>query len=198
MLETTKQPPQIVIISGPNGAGKSTTAKALLRDILEMTTYVNADTIAAGLSAFHPEDVAIEAGRITLKWLHHLAEKQADFAFETTLSSRSYAQWVQQQKQKGYQCQLVFLWLDSPRLAVQRVKERVGSGGHNIPENTIYRRYRKGIQNFFDLYQKIADNWTVYDNSIYANPVLIAKGKLEKVLELPQPELWKQFCEAKL
>ena len=198
MLETAKQPPQIVIISGPNGAGKSTTAKALLRDILEMTTYVNADTIAAGLSAFHPENVALEAGRITLKWLHHLAEKQADFAFETTLSSRSYAQWVQQQKQKGYHCQLVFLWLNSPNLAVQRVKERVASGGHNIPETTIHRRYKKGIQNFFDLYKKIADNWTVYDNSIYANPVLMAKGKLEKVLELPQPELWKQFCEAKL
>ncbi len=198
MLETAKQPPQIVIISGPNGAGKSTTAKALLRDILEMTTYVNADTIAAGLSAFHPENVALEAGRITLKWLHHLAEKQADFAFETTLSSRSYAQWVQQQKQKGYHCQLVFLWLNSPNLAVQRVKERVASGGHNIPETTIHRRYKKGIQNFFDLYKKIADNWTVDNNSIYANPVLMAKGKLEKVLELPQPELWKQFCEAKL
>ena len=80
--------PNVIIISGPNGAGKSTLAPYLLRDTFGILEYVNADTIAEGLSAFAAETVAMEAGRVMLKQLKTLALQQKDFAFETTLSSR--------------------------------------------------------------------------------------------------------------
>ena len=133
--------PHMIIIAGPNGAGKTTTAPALLQDALQVDDFVNADVIAQGLCAFQPEKEAIRAGRIMLKRIHSLAEKRADFAFETTLASRSFAHWMPELKRQGYQLHLFFLWLDHPDLAVSRVKERVRLGGHQVPENTIRRRY---------------------------------------------------------
>jgi predicted ABC-type ATPase len=110
-------PPQVIIIAGPNGAGKSTLAPFLLRDRLGLPEYVNADTIAQGLSAFQPERVAIEAGRVMLKRLRDLARQQASFAFETTLATRSYAPWLKELCGPGYRVQLLFIWLRSPGLA---------------------------------------------------------------------------------
>jgi predicted ABC-type ATPase len=103
--------PNVIVIAGPNGAGKSTLAPALLRDTLKIFEYVNADTIAAGLSAFAPEDASFEAGRVMLRRLHDLAEGEKDFAFETTLASRFYAQWLKQLKTRGSRVSLIFLWL---------------------------------------------------------------------------------------
>ena len=111
--------------------------------------YVNADTLANGLSAFAPETFAIKAGRIMLKQLREMAEKRTDFAFESTLASRSYANWIRKLCEQGYEFHLFFLWLRRPEVAVQRVKERVRMGGHNIPEEVIRRRYEKGSKNFF-------------------------------------------------
>jgi len=172
---------QIVIIAGPNGT-------------VRPHLHLNADTIAQGLSAFQPEQAAFEAGRIMLKRLRELAEQQKSFAFETTLATRSYAGWLERLREQGYQVHLSFLWLRSPEMAIERVKYRVASGGHNIPEETIRRRYRKGIKSFFSLYQPLADSWAVYDNSAFHNPALIAngEGKAEIVI---QPALWQSFCE---
>jgi len=119
-----EQSPKIIIIAGPNGAGKSTLAPFLLRDTLGLMQYVNADSIALGLSAFQPEKIAFEAGRIMLKRLHDLARQRASFAFESTLASRSYARWVAGLRHQGYDFQLLFLWLRSHHLAVQRVRAR--------------------------------------------------------------------------
>lgn len=188
--------PQIIIIAGPNGVGKSTLAPFLLRDKLNLTEYVNADTIAAGLSAFAPESAAIEAGRVMLRRLHDLAEQKKSFAFETTLATRSYVKWLKPLIQQGYEVHLIFLWLRNPEIAVERVKERVRLGGHNIPEETIYRRYRKGVTNFFSLYQNIARTWVVYDHSMTDIPVLIATGNAGGLLNIANESLWFEFCEA--
>jgi predicted ABC-type ATPase len=153
--------PHVIIIAGPNGAGKSTLAPFLLRDMFGILEFVNADSIALGLSAFQPDKVAFEAGRIMLKRLNYLSEQRVSFAFESTLATRSYAPWIKRLQQQGYIFQLLFLWLQSPDLAVERVKERVRMGGHNIPEETIRRRYQKGLQNFFDLYRGLAETWGV-------------------------------------
>ena len=102
--------PNVVIIAGPNGAGKSTLAPALLRDTLNIPEYVNADTIAEGLSAFAPEDASFDAGRVMLRRLHELASIKKDFAFETTLATRSYAQWLKRLKAEDYRANLIFLW----------------------------------------------------------------------------------------
>jgi predicted ABC-type ATPase len=157
--------PHLIIITGPNGSGKTTAAPALLRDSLNVEDFVNADVIAQGLCAFQPEKAAIQAGRIMLSRIHSLAEKKANFAFETTLASRTFSTWIPLFKKQGYLSHLIFLWLTNADLAVSRVKERVQNGGHFVPEKTIRRRYVSGLRNFFNLYNPLADSWQFYDNS---------------------------------
>ena len=167
--------PSIYVIAGPNGAGKSTTAPALLRDELAIPTYVNADTIAAGLSAFDPSAAAFQAGRIMLTQLNQLRESRKSFAFETTLATRGYAPWLIRAGDVGYQIHLLFLALPSEEVAIQRVALRVQSGGHGIPEETIRRRFQRGLRNFFLLYSPICDEWAFVDNS-ERTPRILAEG----------------------
>ena len=108
--------PHVVVVAEPNGAGKSTAAPALLRDAFELAEFVNADTIAAGLSAFRPQAVAMAAGRIMLARMRHLAATAENFAFETTLASRSFAPWLASLRRRGYRVHLLFLWLRSADL----------------------------------------------------------------------------------
>ena len=140
------QPPKVVVLAGPNGVGKSTSAAKLLLGTFHVDEFVNADAIAQGLSAFAPDRVAIEAGRVMLHRLKELAAQRASFAFETTLASRSYAPWLQNLKTTGYEVHLLFLWLPSAEMAVARVAERVCAGGHDVPEATIRRRYTAGLE----------------------------------------------------
>lgn len=186
---------QVIIIAGPNGAGKTTLAPHLLRDRLGLLEYVNADTIAQGLSAFQPEQAAFEAGRIMLKRLRELAEQQKNFAFETTLATRSYAGWLSNLRDEGWRINLIFIWLNSAELAVERVNQRVAAGGHSIPEESILRRYSRGVENFFSLYQALADSWSVYDNSVSPTPILIASGQ-KRDENIFADELWLKFREA--
>jgi predicted ABC-type ATPase len=170
------QSPSVVVLGGPNGAGKSTAAPRLLRGSLRVDEFVNADTLAQGLSAFRPEDVAIEAGRITLARLDALASQHRSFAFESTLASHSLARRLQKLKKAGYTVHIVYLWLPDVHLAVARVAERVRSGGHDVPVDVIRRRYDRGRQNFFRLYRGLADRWRVYDASSVEGPELVATG----------------------
>jgi predicted ABC-type ATPase len=168
--------PQVVILAGPNGAGKSTSAAKLLLGPLQVTEFVNADTIAQGLSAFAQQTVAFEAGRIMLKRLHELAEAKADFGFETTLATRSYAPWLRKVQSQGYLVHLVFLWLPSPQMAMARVADRVRAGGHHVAEDVITRRYAAGLANLLSLYIPLADSWKVIDNTRSRYPRPIAAG----------------------
>ncbi|MCE2484101.1 MAG: zeta toxin family protein [Desulfurellaceae bacterium] len=156
--------PNVVIVAGPNGSGKSTAAPSLLRDYLGLTEFVNADVIARGLSGFQAEAVAIRAGRIMQARLRELASQRRDFAFETTLASRSFASWLRELRDSGYRAHLLFLWLSSPELAISRVAARVQQGGHHVQEEIVRRRYQRGLQNFFKLYRPIVDSWVLFDN----------------------------------
>lgn len=188
--------PKIVILAGPNGAGKSTAASDLLRGALKVTEFVNADTIAQGLSVFSPEEVSFQAGRAMLQRIHSLAAKNCDFAFETTLASRSFKQLVVELKQKSsFQSHLIYLWLQSPDLALARAKNRVEMGGHSVPEDIIRRRYVSGLRNFFNLYLPIMDNWYFYDNSSEDKPVLIAEGAGMEVSFIQKAEIWDKLKE---
>lgn len=155
----------LIIIAGPNGAGKSTLAPALLRDTMGVLEYINADTIAAGLSAFAPENASFDAGRVMLTRLRELAAGRNDLAFETTLASRFYASWASELRNDGYRISIVFLWLPTPELAIERVQARVRLGGHSIPESTIRRRFHRGLKNFFQLYIPVANAWRLLDAS---------------------------------
>ncbi len=182
--------PHIIIIAGPNGAGKSTTAPSLLQGTLGVKEFVNADVIAQGLSAFQPEMAAFHAGRIMLERLHYLEKERVNFAFETTLASRTFAPWIDDLRKKGYICHLVFLWLPSPEFAVARVQERVRMGGHNVPEEVVRRRYKAGIRNFFQLYQPLTESWRFYDNSDPSGPKVIAAGGGKDVHTIKETEKW--------
>ena len=182
--------PNLVVIAGPNGAGKSTAAPLLIGKRLGIAEFVNADVIAAGLSAFSPESVAFESGRIMLKRLDALAESGVDFAFETTLASRSFAPWIARlRRERGYRFYLSFLWLPSAEMAVQRVAGRVRHGGHSVPPDHIRRRYERGLSNFFKLYAPIADSWEMHENTS-PPPVLIAMKDEGRPVHLARPELW--------
>lgn len=153
------------IIAGPNGAGKTTLSYTLLPEIFRCDEFINADEIARGISPLNPEKAALRAGRLMLSRMDELLKKGDSFAFETTLSTKSYAHFIKEAKANGYLVILLFLALDSVELAVQRVKTRVSEGGHNIPEEVIKRRFRNGLTNFFDLYEPIVDQWIFVDNS---------------------------------
>ena len=165
----------LYIISGCNGAGKTTASYTVLPEILDCREFVNADEIARGLSPFNPEGMAIEAGRLMLRRIEDLLNRNETFSIETTLATKSYLNLIQRAQAKGYQVHLLFFWLRTPELAVLRVAERVQKGGHNIPEDVIRRRYVAGISNLFHLFISKVDYWDIYDNS--ENPrVQIACG----------------------
>jgi predicted ABC-type ATPase len=187
--------PNVVILAGPNGAGKSTAGPALLRDTLGITEFVDADTVARGLSAFDPGGVTIQAGKVMIRRLRELARQRVDFAFETTLASRSFAPWLARLRDDGYRVHIVFLWLPSGDFAVDRVADRVRMGGHSVPEPTIRRRYRVGLGNFFHLYLPLADTWRMYDNSGASGPRLIAAGKRARTVRVVDKGAWKRVQE---
>lgn len=158
----------LYIIAGCNGAGKTTASFTILPEIWHCKEFVNADEIARGLSPLNPESVAVQAGRIMLKRIDELLEQGQSFSIETTLATRSYVQLVKRAQTLGYTVSLLFFWLNSPEVAIQRVAKRVSEGGHNIPTDVIRRRYQLGLSNFFNLYKDVVDTWTLVDNA--SNP----------------------------
>lgn len=164
----------LYIISGCNGAGKTTASYTILPETLNCMEFVNADNIAAGLSPSRPESVAFESGRIMLHRIHELMSARVDFAFETTLASRSYVSLVKKAQLMGYRVCLLYFWLGSPDLAIERVASRVSKGGHHIPANVIERRYYRGIYNLYNLYMPVCDEWTIIENMDLI-PEVIAK-----------------------
>ncbi len=186
--------PRLFVIGGPNGAGKTTSAMALMPELLECEEYVNADAIAQALSPFRPESVALQSGRLMLRRIRHLAGQKADFAFETTLASRSFAPLLSAWKGQGYAVTLLFLWLSSPALATHRVMLRVQSGGHPISDDVIIRRYWTGLKNLVSLYLPLADKWSIYDNS-GARPRVVAV-RSERDFVVYDDGVWNQILKA--
>lgn len=169
------------IIAGPNGAGKTTLSYSILPEIFDCDEFVNADEIAKGISPLNPEKAGIRAGRLMLQRINELLNQGESFAFETTLSTKSYQGLVKRAEQQGYDITLLFLTLDSAELAIHRVQTRVKEGGHNIPIDTIERRYLNGLTNFFKIYKSIVDKWILVDNST-ENFEFIAEGSGDEVI----------------
>ncbi len=171
---------RLYLIAGCNGAGKTTASYTILPEILDCKEFVNADEIARGISPFQPEKVGIEAGRMMLRRINNLLESEESFAFETTLSTRSYVKFVERAKRLGYQITCLFFWLDSGELAISRVATRVKEGGHNIPEDVIRRRYKSGLKNFFNLFLPRVDNW-LFVNNPGDSYEIIAEGSMNDI-----------------
>lgn len=168
----------LYIIAGCNGAGKTTASMTMLPEIWECKEFVNADEIARGLSPFNPESVAFEAGRLMLQRIDFLLKGESSFSIETTLSTKSYAKLIDSAHEKGFKVQLLFFWLPSPEVAIERVAQRVKEGGHNIPRDVIIRRYYAGIDNLFKIFMDKVDSWLLVDN--FQSPrVIIASGGIQ-------------------
>ena len=166
---------RILIIAGPNGAGKTVFATEFLPNEADCPTFINADLIAAGLSPFRPDIAAVSAGRLMLKMMRDCVNRGESFAFETTLSGRGYVRSIRNWQAQGYRVQLIFLRLRTPEMAIERVRQRVLEGGHDVPEDVIRRRFDAGWHNFQTVYRDLVDDWKIYDYSTGA-PVPLAEG----------------------
>ncbi|WP_121808630.1 zeta toxin family protein [Mucilaginibacter kameinonensis] len=186
--------PNLYIIAGCNGAGKTTASYTVLPELLNCNEFVNADNIAAGLSPFNPESVAFEAGRIMLQRIDELLDRDVDFAFETTLSTRSYVSLVKKAQQKGYEVTLLFFWLSSPQMAMERVAKRLSKGGHNIPADVIERRYYRGIRNLVYLYIPLCDRWFVINN-MNTGPQVVVRGFNSSEKTIIKSDVWKVILD---
>ena len=165
MIARTARSPLCIVIAGPNGAGKTTFAREFLPKDAGVLHFVNADLIANGLSPLRPELAAVASARLVLGELARLTRARANFAFESTLSGKTYAARIKRWKADGYRIEMIFLHLPSPRLALRRIAARVKQGGHNVPRVDVLRRFGRGWSNFQTVYRPLADAWAVYDNS---------------------------------
>jgi len=172
----------LYIIAGCNGAGKTTASFTILPDILNCYEFVNADEIAKGLSPFQPEKSSIEAGRIMLHRIEYLLNEHSNFAFETTLSTKTHKNTILKAQAAGYNVTLLFFWLQTVELAKQRVQKRVSEGGHDIDTEIIERRYLSGIRNLFDIYLPMTDNVFIFDNSEGKHELIAEKSDSSNII----------------
>src|SRR2546427_6119984 len=156
------KPARCIIIAGPNGAGKTTFAREFLPKETEIVHFVNADAIAAGLSALKPEIVAVAAARVFLVELDRLADAHTSFSFETTLSGHAYVRRLAKWRAVGYRIEVAYLRIDSPQLALKRIAARVKQGGHDVARADVLRRFSRSWANFEKIYRSRADAWWVY------------------------------------
>lgn len=184
--------PRLYIISGCNGAGKTTASYSLLPEMLDCKEFVNSDEFAKSLSPFDPSQASIQASRYMLMKVRYLLKRNEDFAVETTLATRTLLKIVKAAQDAGYTVTLLYFWLNSPELAIARVKARVATGGHNIPEETIRRRYNVGIDYFFNIYAPISERWILADNSQIPFRV-IAEGSKNDVINIKDEETYKKI-----
>lgn len=186
--------PRLYIISGCNGAGKTTASYSMLPEMLDCKEFVNSDEFAKSLSPFHPENAAIQASRYMLLKIRYLLKKRSDFAVETTLATRTLLKTVRMAQSAGYSVTLLYFWLNSPELAIERVRARVEAGGHNIPEETVRRRYHVGVDYFFHYYAPISDRWILADNSQTPFRV-IAEGSRKDIVNIRDEETFAKINE---
>ena len=187
--------PRFVLLAGPNGSGKSTVSPTIVRDVWGITRFLNADTIARGLAGFDPDAAAVSAGRVMIEEARrHIAAGQS-FAVETTLSGKTHARWLAGDLAVGWRTHLAFVYTRTPDENVLRVQKRVLSGGHNIPEPDVRRRYDRSFSNFFKLYRPLVQSWVLIDNTQNdprkATP--IASRPLDRPLEVYDRVEWERL-----
>jgi len=182
--------PLVYVIGGPNGAGKTTFAREFL-PAAKVVEFLNADLLAAGLSPLQPGTMAVRSGRLLLSRWRELLGQRRNFAFETTLSGRTYAGMLQQARAAGYEVRICYLCLPTVSLSLRRVRQRVRKGGHDVPVKDLRRRFFPGLQNFFSLYLPLADEALLFDAAGYP-PQLVARWRNGQ-LSLIEPKIYERI-----
>ena len=188
--------PKLFIIAGSNGAGKTTFAKEFLPHYAHCPNFINADLIAMGLSPFSPDAVNIKAGRLLLSQIREFVSKKEDFAFETTFAGKSYLPLIKKIKDAGYAIHVFFLWIPDVKLSLERIKQRVKAGGHNVPSKDVKRRFARSHKNFMNFYKPLCDSWIIFDNSS-GRPVEIAK-QVKTKLKVFNKILYRHFTKGRI
>ena len=186
-------PKVVVVLGGPNGAGKTTSAGAVLAD-LGVTEFVNADVIEKEITTSEGGSQAFTAGRLMLDRIEELKARGESFAFETTFASRTFSPLLRRLVIADYQVHLIYVWLRDAETSIRRVARRVSLGGHDVPADTIRRKYERGLANFFALYRPLAHTWRVYDNSGDA-PMLVAEGRGDGSERIVRVDTWRAMQE---
>ncbi|MFY4731359.1 zeta toxin family protein [Nitrospira sp. BLG_2] len=187
----------LFMIGGPNGAGKTTSAFSLMPELIHCDEYVNADAIAFSLSPFKPESIGVKAGKLMLSRIEELANHNLNFAFETTMASKTFTHLINRCKQEGYFINILYVWLNDPDLAIQRVNSRVEKGGHSIEESVIRRRYVRSMYNLINLYIPLADGWSIVDNSSLELKPVAKKLQRSATIDVYDNTTWKKFEDLK-
>jgi predicted ABC-type ATPase len=158
--------PEVVIIAGPNGAGKTTFASEYLPAAHRHLEFVNADEIArvVGHQELPQRQTDRRAARMMLERIDDLVDAGADFMFETTLATLTYARKIPLWRQRGYAVSLIYLRLPSIEASIARVRKRVAAGGHGIPEETIRRRFGKSVSYLETIYKSVVDEWYIWES----------------------------------
>ena len=162
---SAKRQPICYIIAGPNGAGKTTFALQYLPKIVSCNNFINADEIAKGVSPLNFEAGLLQASKIFLQALNKKLENKKNFAFETTLSGRSYLTKIPEWQKDGWKIVLIYLFIPSAEFSALRVQQRFEQGGHNVPADAIVRRYPKSVKNLF-LYSEVCDQTLCFNNKL--------------------------------
>jgi predicted ABC-type ATPase len=183
---------RLYIVAGCNGAGKTTASFSLLPEILDCEVFINADEIARELNPENVARVAFEAGRMMLEQINERIRNGETFAFETTLAARSYKETILLAQAMGFLVTLIYFWLDSPEMAITRVKKRVEEGGHHIETEVIRRRYTRGLQNLFSIYLPLATEYLIYDNS-NGKPELVVARQINQEIQINNSPLWEKL-----
>ena len=180
----------LYIIAGANGSGKSTLAETILEK--NNLKFLNADDIAREISPDAIDKVPITAGKIYFKRLHEYFNKNISFAVESTLSGNNIFRIISRAKQQNYKIILIYTFLKNCSICIERVKNRVKNGGHNVPEKDIIRRYYKSLIKFWNEYKNNVDEWTLFYNGFEYAPIIVSYG-IKNDYVIMNTELQEQF-----
>ncbi len=180
----------LYIIAGANGSGKSTLAETILEK--SNLKFLNADDIAREISPDAIDKVPITAGKIYFKRLNEYFNKNISFAVESTLSGNNIFRIISREKQQHYKIILIYTFLKNCSICIERVKNRVKNGGHNVPEKDIIRRYYKSLIKFWNEYKNNVDEWTLFYNGFEYAPIIVSYG-IKNDYVIMNTELQEQF-----